>query len=116
MSSRAALAESKMAKRKIPIAPAAAAEPAAPPVNVLETLPLWQLDIVELTGHNIEAHGREEVNRLLQSGWRLLHIYTLKFQEDGVWRERPMAILGKLRAPKKQEGSRDADTSENLFK
>ncbi|HEV2523174.1 MAG TPA: hypothetical protein VGT24_12400 [Candidatus Acidoferrales bacterium] len=67
------------------------------PVQVLETLPLWQLDIAELTGHNLEARGREEVNRLLNAGWRLLHIYTLKYQEDGVWRERPMAILGRLR-------------------
>jgi FtsZ-binding cell division protein ZapB len=67
------------------------------PLEVIETLPLWQLDIAELTGHNLEARGREEVNRLLESGWRLLHIYTLKYQEDGVWRERPMAILGRLR-------------------
>ena len=67
------------------------------PVRVLETLPLWQLDIAELTGHNLEACGCEEVNRLLDAGWRLLHIYTLKYQEDGVWRERPMAILGRLR-------------------
>jgi hypothetical protein len=61
----------------------------------LERLPLWQFDIVEVTGHNLEARGREEVNRLLAAGWRLLHIYTLKYHEDGVWRERPMAILGR---------------------
>lgn len=67
------------------------------PISVLETLPLWQLDIAELTGHNLEARGREEVNRLLHEGWRLLHIYTLKYEEDGVWRERPMAILGRLK-------------------
>jgi hypothetical protein len=67
------------------------------PTGVLDSLPLWQLDIAEVTGHNLEARGREEVNRLLDSGWRLLHIYTLKYQEDGVWRERPMAILGRLR-------------------
>jgi len=67
------------------------------PIGVLERLPLWQLDIVELTGHNLEARGREEVNRLLEKGWRLLHIYTLKYEEDGVWRERPMGILGRLR-------------------
>ena len=67
------------------------------PVAVVETIPLWQLDIAEVTGHNLEARGREEVNRLLGSGWRLLHIYTLKYQEDGVWRERPMAILGRMR-------------------
>ncbi len=64
-------------------------------MGVLERLPLWQLDILELTGHNLEVHGREEVNRLLQEGWRLLHIYTLKYEEDGAWRERPMAILGR---------------------
>ena len=67
------------------------------PQGVLETLPLWQLNIAELTGHNLESKGREEVNRLLHAGWRLLHIYTLKYEEDGVWRERPMAILGRLR-------------------
>lgn len=55
---------------------------------------LWDLGIIELTGHNIEASGREEVNQLLKDGWILLHVYTLKYREDGVWRERPMAILG----------------------
>ena len=60
-------------------------------------LPLWQLDIVELIGHNIESRGRDDVNRLLQQGWRLLLIYTLRYQEEGVWRERPMAILGRPR-------------------
>jgi hypothetical protein len=67
------------------------------PAGSIERLPLWQLDIVELAGHNLEARGREEVNRLLGAGWRLLHIYTLKYEEDGVWRERPMGILGRLR-------------------
>lgn len=65
--------------------------------ELVEILPLWQLDIAELTGYNLEARGREEVNRLLAEGWRLLHIYTLKYQGDGVWRERPMAILGRPR-------------------
>ena len=71
------------------------------------TVPLWQLGIVEVTGHNLEARGREEVNRLLDEGWCLLHIYTLKYHEDGVWRERPMAILGRprnKRAEKPLEG------------
>ena len=67
------------------------------PPAVPETPPLWQLDIAELTGHNLEAKGREEVNRLLGAGWRLLHIYTLKYEADGVWHERPMAILGRVR-------------------
>jgi hypothetical protein len=70
-------------------------------VGIPELLPLWQLDVAEVTGHNLEARGREEVNRLLRTGWRLLHIYTLKYEEDGIWRERPMAILGRLR--EKQE-------------
>lgn len=73
------------------------------PIRLLERLPLWQLDIVELTGHNLEARGREEVNRLLGEGWRLLHIYTLKYEEDGVWRERPMGILGRLRTKPKSD-------------
>ena len=67
------------------------------PLDVVRVVPLWQLDIVEVTGHNLEVRGREEVNRLLASGWRLLHIYTLKYREDGVWRERPMAILGRTK-------------------
>jgi len=87
--------ERKSATRELP--------PREVPIGVLETLPLWQLDIVELTGHNLEARGREEVNRLLHSGWRLLHIYTLKYEEDGVWRERPMAILGRTRNAQLQE-------------
>lgn len=76
------------------------------PISVIERLPLWQLDIGELTGHNLEARGREEVNRLLEAGWRLLHIYTLKYEEDGVWRERPMGILGKLRSNWQQDRER----------
>ena len=76
-----------------------------PLISVLETLPLWQLDIMEVTGHNLEARGREEVNRLLAEGWRLLHVYTLKYEEDGVWRERPMGILGRLRSGQQQDSS-----------
>jgi hypothetical protein len=72
--------------------PPTASDPLSGKLNVV---PLWQLDIAELSGHNIEARGREEVNRLLQAGWLLLHIYTLKYEENGVWRERPMAILGR---------------------
>lgn len=60
--------------------------------------PLWQFDFAEVTGHNLESRGRVEVNRLLASGWRLLHVYTLRYEENGVWRERPMAILGRLRS------------------
>ncbi len=63
--------------------------------NPEKSLELWELGIAELTGHNIETQGREEVNNLLNEGWILLHIYTLKYKEDGAWRERPMAILGK---------------------
>lgn len=61
----------------------------------LEHTPLWELGIVELAGHNIESAGRTEVNNMLKEGWLLLHIYTLRYPEDGVWRERPMAILGR---------------------
>jgi len=31
------------------------------PEEVLERLPLWQLDVAELTGHNLESKGRKEV-------------------------------------------------------
>jgi hypothetical protein len=105
-----------MAKKNPPAEAGARGVLVSPPLNVLETLPLWQLDIVELTGHNIEAHGREEVNRLLGAGWRLLHIYTLKFQEHGEWRERPMAILGKPRSAEKQKSSAEGGKSAELFK
>lgn len=57
--------------------------------------PLWELGISELMGRNLETSGRQEVNDLLRDGWILLHVYTLKYREDSVWRERPMAILGK---------------------
>ncbi len=56
---------------------------------------LWQLGITELTGHNLEKAGRKIVNKLLKEGWIVLHIYTLRYHEDDIWRERPMAILGK---------------------
>ena len=61
----------------------------------LPSVQLWSLNVTELEGHNIEAAGREEVNKMLQEGWTLLHIYTLKYREGGTWRERPMAILGR---------------------
>lgn len=64
------------------------------------SLDLWELNIEELDGHNIEKEGRKEVNEMLRNGWILLHVYTLKYKEDGAWRERPMAILGK---PKQQD-------------
>lgn len=64
-------------------------------ISKARSLELWELGIAELTGHNIETQGREEVNRLLEEGWILLHIYTLKYKEGDAWRERPMAILGK---------------------
>lgn len=66
--------------------------------QVHEILPpqyLWELGITEVAGHNLEATSREEVNQMLKDGWIILHIYTLKYKEDDIWRERPMAILGK---------------------
>jgi hypothetical protein len=78
--------------------------------NFAAAVPLWQLGIVELTGHNLEARGREEVNRLLEAGWHLLHIYTLKYHEDGVWRERPMAILGRSREKTQQKAFESGET------
>jgi hypothetical protein len=47
-------------------------------------VPLWQLGITELTGHNIEAEGRVKVNELLKNGWILLYIYILIYEEDGI--------------------------------
>lgn len=62
---------------------------------------LWNLRIKELAGRNLETAGREEVNKMLEEGWLLLHVYTLKYQEDSVWRERPMAILGRPASKRK---------------
>ncbi len=66
--------------------------------------PLWELGINELAGRNLEASGRSDVNEMLRQGWILLHIYTLRYPERDspnaprpVWRERPMAILGRRR-------------------
>jgi hypothetical protein len=72
-----------------------AAKAASSGLQQKQSLELWELNISELTGHNIETEGRKEVNQMLENGWILLHIYTLKYKEDGAWRERPMAILGK---------------------
>jgi hypothetical protein len=63
--------------------------------DIIPKISLWELGITELVGKNLEREGREEVNELLQQGWILLHIYTLKYRENGTWRERPMAILGR---------------------
>lgn len=71
-------------------------------VPVPVSKPLWELGINELTARNLETSGRREVNEMLQNGWTLLHIYTLRYPErEGprgpryVWRERPMAVLGR---------------------
>jgi len=71
--------------------------PATVPVSAGK--PLWELGINELAGRNLEASGRSDVNEMLQHGWTLLHVYTLRYPERqgarSVWRERPMAILGR---------------------
>lgn len=64
-------------------------------LHEVDRLFLWELEIDEVTGESLEAKNREEVNKLLSEGWILLHIYTLKYKEDDIWRERPMGILGK---------------------
>lgn len=56
----------------------------------------WQ-GIGELAGHNIETRGREAVNKMLKDGWVLLLVYVLRYEENNLVRERPMAILGKPR-------------------
>jgi len=83
-------------------------------MSVIDRLPLWQLEIAEVTGHNLEARGRDEVNRLLKSGWSLLHIYTLRYEEDGVWRERPMAILGRPRNAGNKISNGNANSTQSI--
>ena len=65
------------------------------PHGVSDDGSLYRLNITEVEGKNLEAKGRDEVNGMLKNGWVLLHIYTLRYKEDDVWRERPMAILGR---------------------
>ncbi len=36
------------------------------PIGLLERLPVWQLDIVELTGHNLEARGERKLTGFLR--------------------------------------------------
>ena len=78
----------------------------------IKKIPLWDLGIEELAGHNIETKGREEVNQKLRQGWILLHLYTLTYKEDGSWRERPMAILGK---PKSLQKGKKKSSKEGTF-
>jgi hypothetical protein len=56
---------------------------------------LWELGVAEITSHKFESADRDEVNDMLAQGWILLHIYTLKYRDKIVWRERPMVILGR---------------------
>jgi len=72
-------------------------------IHDLIEFPIWELEIGEVAGHNLEVTGREEVNQLLAQGWILLQIYTLKYKENGKWRERPMAILGRTRTRKARQ-------------
>jgi hypothetical protein len=60
--------------------------------------PIWEMGISELDARSLEKSSRDEVNKMLSDCWVLLHIYTLKYREDNVWRERPMAVLGKPKA------------------
>jgi hypothetical protein len=62
--------------------------------------PIWEMGVSELDARSLEKSTRDEVNKMLADGWVLLHIYTLKYREDNIWRERPMAILGKTNAGK----------------
>lgn len=64
-------------------------------LHEVERVFLWELEIDEVTGESLEAKNRDEANKLLSEGWVLLHIYTLKYKEDDIWREKPMGIFGK---------------------
>lgn len=63
---------------------------------------LWEYDIQEVQGKNLERKGRDEVNELLLEGWIILSIYTLRYKDsDDTWFERPMVILGLPKHPVK---------------
>lgn len=74
-------------------------------VPVGPSSPIWELGITELEGRSLEKSTRDDVNEMLESGWILLHVYTLKYREDDIWRERPMAILGKPQTIKAKKQS-----------
>lgn len=65
--------------------------------NNSKEVKLWELGIDAVEARTLQANGREEVNKLLSEGWTLIHVYTVKYKDEDVWRERPMAIIGRPR-------------------
>lgn len=68
--------------------------------KVIFEKPLYTLGIEEIQGFNLKTAGRSQVNKLLKSGWILLHIYTFRWHNGKVWCERPNCIVGR---PKKKK-------------
>lgn len=42
---------------------------------------LWEYEIKEVEGKTLEKKGREEVNFMLDDGWILLSVYTLRYKD-----------------------------------
>ena len=66
-------------------------------IHEMGEYPLWEMEIEEMAGESLEAKNRTLVNELLARGWILLLVYVLKYKEKDIWREKPMAILGRPR-------------------
>ncbi len=74
----------------------------------------WQLDIVELAGRNIEPPGPRGGQAATTSRVAVAPDHTLEYEEDGVWRERPTVILGRLKgAPECGEARKPQKAKEN---
>lgn len=78
--------------------------------KVEPNIALWDLQIQEVEGKSLERKGRDEVNEMLTEGWVLLSVYTLRYKDgDDTWFERPMAILGYPKNPKKIERPKEKE-------
>ncbi len=71
------------------------------PIGLIERLPLWQFDILELTG----TQPRSPRPRGSQPAARYWMAFAphMKYEQDGVWCERPMGILERLRNEQQQD-------------
>lgn len=79
-------------------------------------LALWDYEIQEVDGKSLEKKGREEINLMLEDGWILLSVYTLRYKDgDDTWFERPMAILGLPKQPMRVKRSKKKEYPEAII-
>ena len=86
-------------------------------VNVEKKEPniaLWEFEIQQVEGKSLERKGRDEINDMLLDGWIMLSVYTLRFKNDDIWLERPMAILGLPKHPVRQKRKKKEQMPESI--